>query len=129
MKRVALVLIVIAIIGWWRISGEDRRCRRNLGQMYQKAYEYAQEHGGYLPNTLHELKIPKQNLFCSACDRVLKNVGLKGYVSSYFFIPRGKKLSAVGQSVLFRDSVQHHGGFRYVTGDGEINFYLGEEFP
>lgn len=119
----------IFIILMTLVVGHDYLCRKNLSVMYTAAARFAAAHDGRLPKTIRELNIPILYRYCAACDFKLHKEGIWRYVSSYYFIPKGKRLSEVRDGVLFRDSSPHGGGFRYVDGRGQVKFLIGEEFP
>lgn len=130
MKRIVMsASSVIFIILMILIVGHDYLCRNNLSVMYAYAARYAANHDGKLPATIRELNLPFYFRHCAACDFKLHKKGIRRYVSSYYFIPKGKRLSEVGDRVLFRDSSPHGGVFRYVDGRGQVKFLIGEEFP
>lgn len=128
-RIVILAALVIFIILMILIVGHDYICRNNLSVMYAYAARYAAGHDGTLPATIRELSLPFYFRYCAACDFKLHKKGIRRYVSSYYFIPKRKRLSEVGDGVLFRDSSSHGGGFRYVDGRGQVKFLIGEEFP
>lgn len=128
-KIVSGIVTTLFIILMILIVGHDYLCRNNLSVMYAYAARYAAGHDGQLPKTIKELGIPILYRYCAACDLSLLQEGIWGHVSSYFFIPKGRRFSEVGDGVLFRDSSPHGGGFRYVDGRGQVKFLIGEEFP